>query len=171
MNSFPRFLCCLLLSFLGIVLTGCDSAPPGFPKVVPCKLTVVKDGVPLPEVVVMLVSEGEKEWFASGNSGQDGVVEIQTLLGDYVRKGAPPGKHKVTLRQIPQTQTQYSQVEFFNMTPAEKQAAMQQQAKEREESRSFPTEFEYATSTPITIEVVGPKTEISLNVSDWIAKE
>ena len=171
MNLYSRLLCCLVLAFWGWSLSGCDHVPAGFPKVVPCKIIVVKDDIPLPEVVVMLVSEGDKEWFTSGNSDQAGVAEIQTLLGDYMRKGAPPGTHKVTLKQVPQIQTQYSQVEFFNMSPAEKQAAIQQQDKERAESRSFPTEFEYAATTPISIEVVSPKTEIRLNVSDWIGKK
>jgi len=57
------------------------------------------------------------------------------------------------------------------MSPAEKQAAIQQQDKKIAESRSFPTEFAYAATTPISIEVVSPKTEIRLNVSDWIGKK
>ena len=171
MNSIPRLLCCLVLACLGIVLSGCDHTPKGFPKVVPCKIIIVKDDVPIPDVIVMLISDGEKEWLASGNSDQEGIAEIQTLLGDYVQKGAPPGTHKVTLRQIPKIQTQYSPMEAFHMSPAEKNAVKQQQDKERAKARSFPTELEQAATTPISIEVVSPKTEIRLNVSDWGGKK
>jgi len=159
----------LFFAVLGIAVSGCQRTPEGFPKVVPCQITVVKEGVPLPKVTIMFISEGGgKEWFVSANSGDNGVAEAQTLLGNFSKKGAPPGNYKVTLSQLPQVPDELTQQQRFDMSPAERAADKAKRDKLIAESRSFPVEFESSVTTPITIEVKDPNTEIRLDVSEWI---
>jgi len=161
----------LVCAFLGIAVFGCNGAPQGFPQVIPCKITILKENVPLPEVTVKFISDGNKEWLAAGTSDQSGVVEVHTLLGDYMRKGAPPGKHKIILSQVSQVKSPYTQQQLFDMSPAEKETEKLRREKEIEESRSFPVEFEKAATTPLFIDVVSPTTEIRLDVAEWIEKK
>ena len=156
--------------FVVLFFVGCDNAPAGFPRVVPCTLTIVKDDVPLPQVTVMLITEGGTEWFVSGNSNESGIAEIQTLLGSFSRRGAPVGTYKVTLMQLPQVEIRYTQQELFDMSPTERAAEQARMEREIANARAFPVEFENAVTTPITIEVVEPRTSIRLNVSDWIGQ-
>ena len=155
---------------LGITLSGCNNAPQGFPQVVPCTITVVKDGVPLPEVTVMLVANGGNEWFTAAESNKSGVAEIQTFQRDYTLKGAPVGTFKVTLSQRSQVKSEFTQQQLFDMSPAEKNTVQARRDKLMAESRSFPVEFESAATTPISVEVVKPKTDIRLDVTEWIGK-
>ena len=164
-------ICCLVLAVAGTFLSGCKRVPENFPKVVPCQITVVKEDVPLPQVTVMLIAEGNKEWFVAADTNPQGIAEIQTFLGNFSHKGAPPGKYKVTLSQIPQIENELTQQQIFDMSPAEKNAEQARRNKRIAESRSFPIEFESAVTTPITVDVTEPKTEIHLNVSEWIGKK
>ena len=138
---------------------------------IPCTITVVKGDTPLPEVTLMLVPEGSHEWFASANSGKSGVAEFRTFLGNYSQSGAPAGSYKVTLSQIPQVETSFTQQQLFDMPPKEKEEYQRRMKKLIAESRSFPIEFESAATTPISIEIAKPKTTIRLDVSEWIDKK
>ena len=154
-----------------MVITGCDRAPQGFPQVVPCTITVVKGDTPLPEVTLMFVAEGGNAWFTAANSDKSGIAECRTFLGDYSRSGAPAGKYKVTLSQLPQVTPQFTQQQLFDMSPQEKAAEQQRMKKLLAESRSFPVAFESAATTPVVIEVEQPKSTIRLDVSEWIDKK
>ena len=162
---------CLVPVIPALILSGCNPAPHGFPQVVPCTIIVTKDNVPLPQVMIKLVSEGGKEWLTAATSDPSGVTELRTMLGDYVQKGAPPGQYKVVLSQIPQVKSRYTQQQLFDMSQAEKDAENLRRQKEIAESRSFPVEFENAETTPISIDVTQPQTEIPLDVAEWIGKK
>ena len=160
----------VFMSF-GLSLFGCGKgAPPGFPEVVPCVVTILKDGVPLPQVTVLLVSEGGKEWFVSGESDTSGITKINTILTSYSKLGAPEGTYKVTLFQVPQVSGGKSQQEIFDMSPAEKAAYKQKMDQLIKESRSFPMEFESHLTTPISLEVAKAESKYTIDVSEWIKK-
>jgi len=116
----------------------------------------------------MLISESGNAWFTVANSDQSGVAEFRTFLGNYSQSGAPVGKYKVTLSQLPQIESPFTQQQLFDMSPQEKEAERQRVAKLIAESRSFPIEFESAVTTPLSIAVAKPKVEIRLDVSEWI---
>ena len=167
-SSIPIFVFLLIFTFF---VSGCGpGAPPGFPQVVPCEISVLKDGVPLPQVTVILVSDGAKEWFASGETDASGVTKINTSINSYSQAGVPEGTYKVTFNQIPQVKVEKSQQELFDMAPVEKaayQAKMEQLIKE---SRSFPLEFESHLTTPIFVEITKAKSKYVIDVSQWITK-
>ena len=161
----------IILSLLILVfaISGCDTkTPPGFPTVVPCEISVLKDGVPLPQVTVILVSEGAKEWFASGETNSSGVTKISTSINSFSKTGAPEGTYKVTLNQIPQIKDEKSQQELFDMPSAEKAAYIAKREQSIKESRSFPLEFESHLTTPISIEVSKAESKYIVDVSQWI---
>ena len=168
MKTTFRALFYLALAIPTIAISGCASAPPGFPAVVPCKIIVLKDDIPLPHVTVRLISEGGKEWIAGATSDASGVAEVRTTMMNYVRSGAPPGEYRVVLSQIPQITTQYTQQQWFDMSPAESERARLQIDREIAKSRSFPVEFECTVKTPITIEVTQGRATVRLDVSEWI---
>ena len=167
-SSIPIFVFLLIFTFS---VSGCGpGAPPGFPQVVPCEISLVKDGVPLPQVTVLLVSEGGKEWFVSGETDANGVTKINTSINTYSQAGAPEGTYKVTLSQIPQIQSEKSQQEIFDMSPAEKAAYKAKMDQLIKEARSFPLEFESHITSPIFIEVTKAESKYVIDVSQWITK-
>jgi len=159
----------VFLSFFTFSISGCGpGTPAGFPPVVPCEVTVLKEGVPLPQVTVILVSEGTKEWFASGQTNASGVVNIHTSLGTFTKAGAPEGTYKVTLNQIPQVEGEKSQQELFDMSPAEKAAYQARMDQLIQDSRSFPLEFGSHLTTPISMEVAKAESKYAIDVTQWI---
>ena len=167
-SMFFRYLTFVLL---GMGVTGCGRVPQGFPPVVPCKITVVKGDVPLPEVNIMFITDGGSQWFAAGQSDSSGVAELQTFMEVYTKNGVPEGTYKVTLSQLSQVKSGWTQQQLFDMSPAEKEAESQRMGKLLAESRSFPVEFENAATTPIIVEVQKPRTDIRLDVTEWIGKQ
>jgi len=157
------------LFFLSFSIFGCGtSAPPGFPQIVPCEITIQKDGVPLPQVTVIFASESAKEWFASGETGASGVTKIHTSINSFSKTGVPEGTYKVTLNQIPQIKEEKSQQELFDMPPAEKAAYIAKREQAVKESRSFPLEFESHLTTPVSLEITKAKSKYEIDVSRWI---
>ena len=160
---------CFALTVLCFAI-GCDKAPDGFPAVVPCKISLVKSGKPIPAATIMLVSDGAKEWFASGETDAAGLAAIQTILGNYTKSGVPEGTYKITLSQIPQIKDEKSQQELFDMSPAEKNAYKVKRDKIIKESRSFPLEFESHLTTPITVEITKGQSDYSVDVDEFLNK-
>ncbi len=155
---------------LVLLFSGCQKAPTGFPNVVPCRITVVKDGDPLPQTTVILVSDSPKEWFSSGETDASGKTEINTTLSNFSRSGAPEGHYKVTLNQIPQLKETKSQQELFDMPASEKAAYIAKQEKLIRESRAFPLEFESHVTTPIEIDVKKGEPALTIDVAQWMEK-
>jgi len=160
----------LVLLIFAFSLSGCGpGVPEGFPKIVPCEITVVKDGAPLPQTTVILASqEGPKDWFASGETDASGVTKISTSINSYSKSGAPEGTYKVTLNQIPQVKHEKSQQELFDMPAAEKAAYQAKMNQLIKDSRSFPLEFESYVTTPITLEITKAESKYVIDVSKWI---
>ena len=164
-STVPFLVSLLIFTFS---MTGCGpNAPQGFPKVVPCEVTILKDGVPLSQVTVIFVSEGAKEWFASGETNASGITKINTSINNYSKLGAPEGKYKITLNQIPQVKVEKSQQELFDMPPAERAAYQAKMDQLIKEARSFPMEFESHLTTPISMEITKAASQYTIDVSHY----
>lgn len=90
------------LIVLGVFLVSCmgfsgcgEKAPDGFPATVPFSVKVMKDGAPVVEANVRLVSSGGHSLAVSGKTNSSGVAQMSTISGSYSRKGAPEGKYTV----------------------------------------------------------------------------
>ena len=160
---------CFALTILCFTM-GCEKVPDGFPAVVPCKISLLKSGKPVPAATIMLVSDGAKEWFASGETDVSGLAVIQTILGNYTKSGVPEGTYKITLSQLPQIGENKPQQELFDMSPAEKAAYKEKRDKMIKESRSFPLEFESHLTTPITLEITKGQSDYSVDVDKYLDK-
>ena len=98
-----------MLTFIVAVplLIGCGPArPPGMPDTAPCRIIVLQDGNPVPDVVVMLYREGGNGALSiSGTTDAFGVAVISTSWGNYTTRGAPVGINRITVDK------------FFEMPP------------------------------------------------------
>lgn len=86
----------ITLALGAISMSGCESRPPGMPRLYPASITVIQDDKPLEGAMVQLIPENEANasWGPTGISDALGVVVLQTN-GRY--KGAPLGKYKVVV--------------------------------------------------------------------------
>jgi hypothetical protein len=79
MNNYFSF---LLLVFLGVVFVGCannDSRPADMPKLVPCTVTILSEGRPLPNVDVDFHSaDPDFRWSAGATTDANGVAKMVT---------------------------------------------------------------------------------------------
>lgn len=86
------------LYFFLILLTliGCSKRPKELPPTFPCKIVIMKDGVPQADCDISLRSETVSRLLSiTGRTDSSGVAEIRTQCVDYTTKGAPLGTYKV----------------------------------------------------------------------------
>jgi hypothetical protein len=87
--------------FLGMALAGCadnDSRPEGMPKLVPCTVTILSEGQPLPDVKVDFNSDDPTfRWQAGATTDANGVAKMVTY-GRYF--GVVEGEYSVTVTKL-----------------------------------------------------------------------
>ena len=81
----------IIFAILLIVAIGCSQGPPrpaGFPVIIPCRIIVLQDGVPLAgaDVVLVPVNPTGTVWAVGGQTNDSGVAVMRTH-GEHV--GAP----------------------------------------------------------------------------------
>lgn len=78
------------------VLPGCGPRRPGdMPKLYPCTVTLMQEGIPLKHATVILLPEDpEIKWGIAGNTNENGKATLLTS-GDF--KGVPMGTYKLTV--------------------------------------------------------------------------
>jgi hypothetical protein len=84
---------------LMLILCGCSHRPlqpDNLPKLIPCKIIITQDNVPLEGANVSLhsVTSESQQWVSGGRTDVNGVAEIRTN-GRY--DGVPMGKFKVLI--------------------------------------------------------------------------
>jgi len=91
----------VLFTILLAVMTGCggSSKPPGFPKLVPCKIKVIQGGAPLAGADVVLVSAAPSGtvWSVGGQTDTTGIAVMRTH-GEHI--GAPVDQYKVVVSKV-----------------------------------------------------------------------
>jgi hypothetical protein len=139
------------LHFLVIVfLIGCR--PAEMPTTIPCKITVVNDGVPQVGYDVGLRSvTGNGSLSIMGYTNSSGVTNIQTRLANYKVSGAPAGTYKVTIDK--QVQLPSDGVDTSRFSEAELNAYIAKRAEEAEKLRTVPVRLTNASTTPFEIKL------------------
>jgi len=102
MNHFPVFpVVGVLLCALALPLSsGCggDQRPDGLPPLFPVSLTVLQEGNPLPDAMIIVrCAEESMTWTIGGRTNDRGVVDLFTH-GRF--RGAPEGTFKVMVSKI-----------------------------------------------------------------------
>lgn len=88
--------CLLFVFFLGC--GGGKEVPPGFPaKLTPTTVTLLKDGQPVAEAAVSLISEPPTPYLISAMTDAAGVAKLQTTINAYSAAGAPAGSYKILI--------------------------------------------------------------------------
>ncbi|MDR0609264.1 MAG: DUF4198 domain-containing protein [Planctomycetaceae bacterium] len=90
-----------LFVFLGIMFVGCvndDSRPADMPKLVPCTVTILSEGQPLPHVEVDFHSaDPDFKWQAGATTDANGVAKMVTYSRYF---GAVEGEYAVTVTKL-----------------------------------------------------------------------
>ena len=162
----------LVLIFCAVLLVcfGCGSSiPPGFPDLVPLKITVTDGGSPMDKVSVgVLTTDYGISYTTGGITDSNGVVEVVTSMATYQAKGSPVGKYKVTLYKKPKLPSEKPQEEINQMTPEETTAYGNLIHKEMQKAKPVvPVQLHSVTTTPLEIEVQAGGGEFSFDISEY----
>ena len=110
----------IIILSLCILCSGCGSkVPTGFPKTVPCGITVTDGGKPLEGVFVTLHNADTSNYSCVAINDANGLAAMQTSQGNYTQKGVPPGNAVITLAKIPVVDDWKTQEELAAMPMAE----------------------------------------------------
>lgn len=153
--------------------TGCSKAPPGFPKTKPCQITVVQNGLPVSDVLVVLTpTEPAGPWTASGITNSSGLASIRTMQGTYAVTGAPALSFKVTLTKQPVVEGEKTPKELEELGMTE----MQKYREEIERQRAklpyiIPNSLSQVSRTPLLLQLAGEENSLHVELNDYPMEE
>lgn len=164
----------IFLVIVGIVsmaiLSGCNKAPEGFPKVVvPCTVTVTDAGKPIPEATVNFISDSVTSGLTVGGiTDASGKATIATQHGEYKKVGAPQGNFKIVVS------TPLS-VDMPNMTAEERYSLTKQQLDEIEQERQakidairiIPKDLSSPAKTPLKLDISSGPATLDIDISQY----
>lgn len=160
----PLFVCLFL-----VFIAGCTGgAPKDFPKVVPCQVTVLDDTNPIADVEVSLYASNPISGCSFfGKTDDSGVCKVGTSFANYYKKGVPEGNYKVVLIKEPFVEDTKSREEQNAMARPELDAyRAQMKAKKDALPRIIPAPLTTAATTPLTINVQGKTTAMTINLPE-----
>jgi hypothetical protein len=147
----------LFMISIMLFFSGCGpTRPEAMPKTFPCKITILKDGVPLSGIDVSLFNTKEKGALSiSAYTDSNGVANIKTAWGNYSTSGVPAGSYKITLMKhiaLPDDGVTEEQKEQF--TPKEAEAYEKKRHAEIDKLRVIPKQLSSPETTPFEIAVI-----------------
>jgi len=157
---------CLTVS----LISGCSGgAPTGFPKVIPCQITVLEGTTPIADVEVMLhLSTPMAGTIFFGKTNASGVSEMGTSFANYHKSGVPEGSYKVVLFKEPDVENTKTQEERSAMSrPAMETYRKQMQKKRDALPRIIPVPLTKSATTPLTLDVSGRRATLTVNVAEF----
>ena len=161
------FSLCLSLTFL----IGCSGGTPqGFPKVVSCTITVLDGTAPIADVEVTLQAAAPLSGAVFyGKTDEAGVCKVGTSFANHYKEGIPEGSYKVILVKEPFVEEIKTKEERGAMSSrAEVDAYRKQmQAKRDALPRIIPVSLTTAAKTPLTVDVSGNTTELTVDVTQY----
>lgn len=87
-----------ILAILVLLSAGCSKIPADMPRVYPCKITILNQGVPVSDAEVRLADENEtKALWCDGKTNSAGVATIRTVYGYHAVPGVPEGTFRVAV--------------------------------------------------------------------------
>ena len=159
------FVLCLSLT----LLIGCSGTPQGFPKVVPCTVTVLDGTSPIVDVEVTLQAatpSGGAVFY--GQTNETGVCKVGTLFASHYKAGVPEGSYKVVLVKEPFVEETKTREEQGAMSRSELDAYRKQMRAKRDAlPRIIPVALTAIAKTPLTIDVSGKMTELTIDVAQY----
>ena len=153
-----------------IVSVSCNRRPAGMPETFPCKITVLNNGVPMPECDVRLHrSDGNGSLSIMADTDTSGVAVIRTRFAHYTATGSPEGVFKVTIAekqiQLPPDGVDVSKTP---MSWDEQAAYFAKRKEEAEKYRIVPVHLTAAATTPLEIKLEkGGTSQWSFDVKDF----
>lgn len=154
-------------SMILLLFVGCSGAPSGFPKVLPCSVTVLDGTTPIADVEVTLQSEtAQKGLVFFGKTDASGVCKVGTTFQNYYKKGVPEGSYKVILIKEPYVEDTIPREEQLEMSRGALDAYRKSmQAKRDALPRIIPVSMTSASTTPLEMSVNGKNSQLEVNVS------
>lgn len=166
----------VLLSVSVLLLTGCEKAPAGFPKVYPVEVTVLDTGEPLDLATVILnPKEGTEvgSFTCAGSTTAKGVAVIKTMWGTYAAKGAPEGGYVISIVRDVVPEETMTPDELAELTP-EANFAHKIELRETvaDQIDRVPVDLRFPSSSPIEITVgsSGANT-LTVDINDYREEE
>ncbi|MDR3111166.1 MAG: carboxypeptidase-like regulatory domain-containing protein [Planctomycetaceae bacterium] len=158
----------IIILSLCIFCTGCGSkVPTGFPKTVPCGITVTDDGKPLEGVFVMLHNAGTSNYSCVAVTDANGRAEMQTSQGSYTQKGVPLGNAVVTLAKLPVVDDWKTTEELAAMPMAEQMKySAEKNAKSAKLPLIIPTKLTEQSTSPLSKEITAA-TDWKIDVAEY----
>jgi len=155
--------------FFLVLAAGCSGgAPKGFPKVVPCSITVLDGTTPIDDVEVTLRAETESNGMIFyGKTNASGVCKVGTSFASFYKEGVPEGNYKVMLVKEPVVEDTKTREEQNAMSRPELDAYRAQMKTKRDAlPRIIPVPLTTAARTPLTVNVQGKTTALTVNVAE-----
>jgi hypothetical protein len=148
------------------ILFGCQRRPEAMPEVVPCTITVLKNGEPFEGVDVSLHKpEGNGTLSMMAFTNSQGVAKIYTHLTTYKESGVPVGTYKVTVdKPVKLVQAK----EYPEFTKKQREAYKAKLEAENEKLRIIPKKLTQPSTTPFEIIVDSKDGECTIELKDYI---
>ena len=163
-RSLVLFVCFSLLLF-----SGCPGgAPKGFPKVIPCKITVLDGTAPIADVEVSLYATTPASGMVFyGKTDASGFCNVGTTFANYYKKGVPEGEYQVVLVKEPHVEDTKTREELGEMSRSELDAYRKQMQDKRDAlPKIIPEALTTSAKTPLTLNASGKATELTVNVAE-----
>ena len=160
----PLFVCLFV-----VFIAGCPGgAPKGFPKVVPCTITVLDGTSPIADVEVTLqTATASSGAVYFGKTDASGVCQVGTSFASFYKAGVPEGNYKVVLVKEPAVEDTKTRDERNAMSRTDLDAyRAEMKAKRDALPRIIPTPLTTAAKTPLTIDVQGKTTAMTVDVAE-----
>ena len=158
----------LFLAF--VTAFGCSQAPDGFPKVVPCTITVTDNGQPVSAASVMIDTvPATPSLSVAAETNDQGKAVMFTFLGDYSASGVPVGKLVLTIFKEPEVPDMKNSAELDQMSPEKVQAYLAEiEAKRAKLPRIVPVELTDPKTSPLTMDAAaGKKIDWQVKLEDY----
>lgn len=158
-----RLFCFVLPLVLLAVTFGCTKGYQGGEKLFPVTITVLDDGKPLDNAVVILDRQGADKVNASAMTDAEGKASIKI---DAEWSGAPVGKYLVRVSKEPPFTPELSPEEIAKLSPNEYTAYEEKMQKKREALKPVVPAIVGGAKTPFEMEVTASKTnEATFDIS------
>jgi 5-hydroxyisourate hydrolase-like protein (transthyretin family) len=145
---------------------GCQPRPKGMPEVVPCAITVLKNGKPLEGIDVALHKlEGNGSLSMMAFTNSQGVAKIHTHLTTYKKSGAPVGNYKITIDKPVKYPEEENHPEY---SLKQLEAYLAKREAEIEKLRIIPKKLTHVSTTPFEINVEPQGTEYTIELKDYV---
>ena len=148
----------MILALLHLLAIGCAKRPEDMPPTYPAKITILRDGKPVPDAQPVLFKVGEQisaaSLVVSGVSDSDGVAVLHSTYCNYTEKGVPEGEYKVVITCDVKVGSKEELEKAADLPAGEQAALFAKMKKERDEKGvAVPPIWASVVNTPLKMTV------------------